>query len=152
MDDSPTDLHLPLADADYAALARFRSSLRSFLSFSEDAARTNGLTAQQHQAILAIRGLSSGRGMTVGDFARHLVIKPHSAVELLTRLEIAGLIERSVDDKDHRCVLVTLTERADRLLRKLSHQHVAELRRRAPELVSALRHLMELTHPAKGGP
>jgi DNA-binding MarR family transcriptional regulator len=152
MENSPPDLDPPLADADYAALARFRRSLRSFLSFSEDAARANGLTPQQHQAILAIRGLSGGKGMTVGDFARYLIIQPHSAVELLTRLEIAGLIDRSIDDKDRRRVLVTLTTHADRLLRKLSHLHMAELRRRAPELVNALRHLMEPAGPVKGGP
>jgi DNA-binding MarR family transcriptional regulator len=152
MEDTPADLDAPLADADYAALARFRRSLRSFLSFSEDAARTNGLTPQQHQAILAIRGLSGEKGMAVGDFAHYLIIQPHSAVELLTRLEIAGLIDRTVDDKDRRRVLVTLTMRADRLLRKLSHLHMAELRRRAPELVNALRHLTEPAGPAKGGP
>jgi DNA-binding MarR family transcriptional regulator len=151
MDDKPADLNLPLADADYVALARFRRSLRSFLSFSEDAARANGLTPQQHQAILAIRGLSDGKGLTVGDLARHLIIQPHSAVELLNRLETAGLIYRSADENDRRCVMITLTPLADRLLRKLSHMHVVELRRQAPELVGALRHLMEPADPAKGG-
>ena len=143
MDDSVADLNLPFADADYAALAHFRRSLRIFLSFSEDAARANGLTPQQHQAILAIRGLSDENGLSVGDLARHLIIQPHSAAELLNRLEDAGLIGRSVGEADRRCVMVTLTASADRLLRKLSQMHVVELRRRAPELVGALRQLTE---------
>jgi DNA-binding MarR family transcriptional regulator len=147
MDSDLADLNLSFADADYAALAHFRRSLRLFLSFSEDAARANGLTPQQHQAILAIRGLSDENGLSVGDLARQLIIQPHSAVELLNRLEGSGLIIRTVGAADRRCVMVTLTARAERLLRKLSHMHVAELRRQAPELVGSLRQLMEKGEP-----
>src|SRR5204863_5697741 len=81
MDNNLAELNLPFTDADYVALAHFRRSLRLFLSFSEDAARTSGLTPKQHQAILAIRGLSDETGLSVGDLARHLTIQPHSAVE-----------------------------------------------------------------------
>ena len=147
MDSDLAELNLPIADADYGALAHFRRSLRLFLSFSEDAARTSGLTPQQHQAILAIRGLSDENGLSVGDLARHLIIQPHSAVELLNRLEDSGLINRAVGAADRRCVMVTLTARAERLLQKLSHMHVVELRRQAPELVGALRQLLEKGEP-----
>jgi DNA-binding MarR family transcriptional regulator len=143
MDSDLADLNLPLGEADYTALAHFRRSLRLFLSFSEQVARANGLTPQQHQAILAIRALADENGLSVGGLARHLIIQPHSAAELLNRLEGAGLIDRSAGEADRRCVMVKLTARADRLLRKLSRMHVVELRRRAPELVGALSQLTE---------
>ena len=41
---------------DYAALARFRYELRKFQAFSKAAADQAGLTPQQHQALLTIRG------------------------------------------------------------------------------------------------
>lgn len=42
---------------EYEALAEFRYGLRQFLHFSEQAARAAGLEPQQHQALLALRGL-----------------------------------------------------------------------------------------------
>src|SRR5580704_10048231 len=89
-------------EKDYAALASFRRSLRSFLAFSEQAARQAGLTPQQHQAILAIRGLGSDKGMTVGDLANHLLLKHHTAVGLVDRLVRAKLVARTPDDRDRR--------------------------------------------------
>ena len=41
---------------DYEALARFRYELRKFQAFSKTAAIKTGLTPQQHQALLTIRG------------------------------------------------------------------------------------------------
>ncbi len=76
---------------DYVALAAFRRSLRIFLAFSEQAARAAGLTPQQHQAILAIRGFSEGAGIAVGDLAAHLLLKHHTAVGLVDRLVRARL-------------------------------------------------------------
>ncbi|HEY2034092.1 MAG TPA: hypothetical protein VGH02_10445, partial [Rhizomicrobium sp.] len=46
-----------LTPADYRALAEFRFLLRRFMAFSEEAARAAGLAPQQHQALLAIKGL-----------------------------------------------------------------------------------------------
>src|SRR3546814_4144671 len=67
-----------LADADYAALADFRHALRRFQAFSEAQAAEQGLTPQQHQALLAIRGAAPGTP-SVGDIAERLMLKPHSA-------------------------------------------------------------------------
>src|SRR5262245_24399526 len=132
-----------LADSDYRALAAFRRSIREFLSFSESAARENGLTPQQHQAILAIRGLSADGAMWVGSLAGHLMIQHHSAVELVDRLAQAGLIERSTATDDRRKVNVRLTDKAHALLEQLSRVHLIELRRRAPELATILKGLSE---------
>src|SRR5579871_4843783 len=127
-----------LADEDYAALASFRHSLRAFLAFSEAAAREAGLTPQQHQAILAIRGQASGHGMTIKELAAHLLLKPQTSVELVDRLELAGLVQRSRDDADRRRVLLILTDKANRILADLSAAHLAQIGRDGAQLVNLL--------------
>ena len=128
-----------LDQRDYATLASFRRSLRVFLAFSEDVARKAGLPPQQHQAILAIRGLAPEAGMTVNDLAEQLLLKPQTAVELVDRLEDAGLVRRERDEVDRRRVFLSLTAKANRLLEKLSTEHLAQIRRDAPELIALLR-------------
>ena len=132
-----------LDQQDYAILASFRRSLRTFLAFSEDAARNAGLPPQQHQAILAIRGLSPAAGMSVNDLAEQLLLKPQTAVELVDRLEDAGLVRRERDETDRRRVLLTLTAKANRLLEKLSAEHLAQIRRDAPQLIALLREVAD---------
>ena len=122
----------------YATLAAFRRSLRMFLAFSEDAARRAGLTPQQHQAILAIRGLAPDGGMTVHDLAAQLLLKPQTAVELVDRLEGAGLVRRERDEIDRRRVFLTLTAKATRILKKLTAEHLDQIRRDAPQLIALL--------------
>jgi DNA-binding MarR family transcriptional regulator len=46
----------PVSKAEYETLAAFRYALRQFLRFSEEAAQAVGLTPQQYQAMLAIKG------------------------------------------------------------------------------------------------
>lgn len=128
-----------MTQQDYAALAAFRRSLRVFLSFSEEAARKAGLPQQQHQALLAIRGFGADCGITVGDLARHLLLKHHTAVGLADRLVRARLVVRTHDEDDRRRVLLTLTAKADRVLTRLSATHLMEMRRNAPELVKLIR-------------
>jgi DNA-binding MarR family transcriptional regulator len=124
----PKEYAVQVTDADYEALAAFRRGLRGFLAFSEAQARTAGLTPQQHQALLAIRGRSS-RTLTVGELADDLILKPHSALELADRLVGAGLVNRNADPSDRRRVALTLTPRAEELLAALSAAHLAELER-----------------------
>jgi DNA-binding MarR family transcriptional regulator len=130
---------LSLDDSDYAALAAFRHSLRSFLAFSEEAARKAGLTPQQHQALLAVRGLVSEKGVTIGELASYLLLKHHTAVGLVDRLVQADLLVRTPDDADRRRVLLSLTPKANEALKALSAIHLAEIRRNAPQLVDLLR-------------
>ena len=73
--------------ADYQALSDFRYALRRFLAFSSDAAREVGLTPQQHQALLAIMGHPAAVAMTIGMLAERLLLKHHSTVELVDRLD-----------------------------------------------------------------
>jgi DNA-binding MarR family transcriptional regulator len=126
---------------DYVALARFRQSLRVFLAFSAQAARDAGLTPQHHQAILAIRGHAAPGGMTINHLAAQLLLKPQTAVELVDRLEKAGLVRRERDNKDRRRVLLTLTAAAETVLKGLSKAHLAQIRRDAPKLIELLKQI-----------
>ena len=84
-----------LSDADYVRLADFRYALRCFLEFSEIAAANEGLTPQQHQALLVIRGSPAGTA-NVRRLAERLRICHNTAVELAKRMEASGLIAREV--------------------------------------------------------
>jgi DNA-binding MarR family transcriptional regulator len=127
-----------LSHSDYERLAEFRHLLRRFLVFSQGAAEGAGLTAQQHQALLAIKGHAGGDAMTVSGLAERLAIRHHSAVGLIDRLEAKDLIRRNVSSADRRQVRIALTDEAERLLRSLSVAHRDELRRVAPLLRSLL--------------
>ncbi|UPJ45788.1 winged helix-turn-helix transcriptional regulator [Bradyrhizobium sp. 40] len=128
-----------MREADYAALAQFRYQLRTFLAFSEAAAQSAGLTPQQHQALLAIKGLAAPDGASVGDIARFLLIRHHTAVELVDRMAKLKLIGREADPNDARRVLVKLTAKGERKLRSLSRIHLDELSAAAPGLGKILR-------------
>ncbi len=126
---------------DYRMLADFRYAMRRFLRFSEAAAREAGLTPQQHQLLLAIKGFPGGVAPTVGDVAERLGVRHHSAVELAQRLEEAGLLARAHDEQDRRRVHLRLTAEAEQRLAGLSQSHLRELRRLRPvlaELVEAV--------------
>jgi DNA-binding MarR family transcriptional regulator len=135
-----TDQEISLAE--YQALAEFRYQLRRFLHFSEQAARAVGLEPQQHQLLLALKGLPEERLATVGELAERLQIQHHSTVELVNRLVDRNLIERTRDERDQRKVLINLTPYGEEVLRKLSLLHRTELRSTGPALVRALDALM----------
>jgi DNA-binding MarR family transcriptional regulator len=124
-----------IRDEDYAMLATFRYELRRFLHFSERAADDAGVTAQQHQALLAIRA-ASGAVMPIGALAERLMLRPHSTTGLIDRLQKLELVERFPADGDRRQVLVRLTPMGEKLLATLSEAHRAELRRLKPLLTS----------------
>jgi DNA-binding MarR family transcriptional regulator len=124
---------------DYRLLAEFRFVQRRFLAFSEAAARRAGLTPQQHQALLAIKGHDGAS--TVGDLARQLLIRHHSAVGLSNRLAAAALLKRTPDPRDRRRMTLSLTAKAERILARLSTAHRDELRRLAPTLRAILAEL-----------
>ncbi len=117
---------------DYRRLAAFRHALRRFLAFSETAARAAGITPQQHQALLAIKGADNPEDASVGFLADHLLLQPHSAAELVDRMVRSGLLRRGVSGADRRRVVLSLTPGAERVLQDLSADHIRELRQAAP--------------------
>jgi len=124
----------PLQHADYVRLADFRYALRCFLEFSEAAAAREGLTAQQHQAMLVIRG-SPDEQATISRLAKRLRIKHNSAVELAQRLEAAGMVTRQHAPDDARAVLLTLTLQGAGKIQVLAEAHRAELRQIQPGML-----------------
>jgi len=124
-------------------LGEFRYRIRRFLYFSEEAARQEGLEPQQHQMLLAIRVLAETSQPTIGLLAEHLLIRHHSAVGLIDRLEERGLVERVRGTTDRRQVRVRLTSAGEEKLGRLSLSHSEELRSSGPMLVEALRVLLE---------
>jgi DNA-binding MarR family transcriptional regulator len=127
---------LPLEKADYVALARFRGALRGFLRFTESAARAAGLTPQQHQLLLAVRGRPGKDWATVGELALELQVRPHTAVGLIDRAAALGLVLRAAAPEDRRRVRVALTRRGRDTLERLTQRNRRELRglRRALDL------------------
>ncbi len=132
---------MAISQADYELLAAFRAALRQFLSFSERAARAAGLTPQQHQALLALKGLARGECVTVGELAQRLGIKHHSAVGLLDRLAQRRYVQRTRDSADRRRVSLRLTARGESVLEQLTAAHREQLRRLGPEIHRLLRRL-----------
>ena len=135
--------------AEYRALAEFRYALRRFLAFSAAVARAAGLEPQQHQLLLALRGLPGGAEATIGALAARLGIRHHSAVELVDRMAARGLVRRARGASDRRRVLVRLAPRGHGLLRRLTLAHRAELRSIGPALVRALGRLVRAPAPAR---
>jgi len=136
--------------SDYEALAELRYQIRRFLSFSEQAARAAGLEPRQHQLLLGLKGLPAKARPTIGELAERLQIQHHSAVELVNRLSAAGYIRRARAGEDRREVLLSLTTRGEKVLRKLSLHHRAELRSAGPALVKALRRAMQGSRVSNG--
>jgi DNA-binding MarR family transcriptional regulator len=123
---------------DYAALAQFRYEIRRFLNFSETMSLSAGLEPQQHQALLALRGLPSAAEATVSVLADRMLLRHNSAVELADRLEARHLLQRVPSATDARQVLLQLTPRGNRALEKVSRPHRARLQTAGPLFISAL--------------
>ena len=123
-----------LTRGDFENLLAFRTSLRRFLHWSQTRARAAGLTPAQHQLLVAIKGHPGGQGPTIGDLASYLLLRHHSAVELVDRAAAAGLVERRSDAEDGRVTRVGLTADGEARLNKLATAHLDELRNLAPVL------------------
>lgn len=131
-----------LSGADYQVLAAFRYQIRQFLHFSEEVARKAGLNPQQHQALLALKGLPAGAEPNIGEIAAQLHIRHHSAVELIERLERTGFVRKRRGSGDRRRVRLETTARGEQVLEKLSLAHRAELESQGPDLIKALDHVI----------
>lgn len=132
--------------SDYQALAEFRYQIRTFLRFSQGAARAAGVETGQYQLMLAIKGMPEGVRTRIRELAERLHIQHHSAVELVNRLEAGGYVRRERSRDDRREVLLALTPKGERVLAELALHHREELRSAAPRLVAALKRLMPRGH------
>ncbi len=107
--------------AEYRQIAEFRHRIREFLHFSEKLARENGIEPQQHQLMLAVKGLPEGMRPTISSISARLCLRHHSTVELANRLVSHG----------------------EHLLRKLSVMHWQQLQAFGPALSDSLGAIVE---------
>ena len=128
---------------EYRQIAEFRYRLRQFLHFSEEAARARGIEPQQHQLLLAVKGLPTGTRPTITAVSSRLCLRHHSTVELVNRLVGRGVIARRHSDDDAREVLLELTPHGEQILRELHALHWQELQTSGPSLVESLRAIVE---------
>ena len=128
----------------YESLAALRHALRRFLNFSQDAARQSGLTPQQHQALLAIKGFPGRDYASITELAERLQLRHHSAVGLVDRLTRARLLHRTSSAADRRRVELRLTVRGEKVIEKLAAAHLEELRQFGPELDRLLDSITEV--------
>ncbi len=123
------DVHRALTSEMVERLARFRYQLRQFLRFSEKAARSAGLTPQQHQLLLGVAG-HTGRGWaTISELAEFLQERHNAVVGLVDRACRRQLVKKEPVVHDHRLVCVSLTPKGKRILNRLSALHRRELHR-----------------------
>jgi DNA-binding MarR family transcriptional regulator len=124
----------PLLKSQYETLAAFRYALRRFIHFSDEAAHGAGITPQQYQALLAIKGFPGRDTITVGELAERLQLRHHSAVGLVDRLVAEKLVVRAPSPADRRQVLLQLTGRGEKDLAMLATVHENQLKRIGPEI------------------
>lgn len=126
------------------ALSEFRYQIRKFLHFSERVERDHGLEPNQHQLLLAVKGFAGeGLGPTIGYLAERMRVRHNSAVELIDRMELHGMVHRRASEHDRRQVMVTLSDAGGQILRALAAQHVAEIQQAGPGLVAALQQVLK---------
>ncbi len=129
----------------YRQLADLRCAIREFLHFSEQAARENGFEPQQHQLLLAVKGLPPGVRPTITALSARLCLKHHSTVELINRMAERGVVTRRHSAEDRREALIELTPAGEEALEKLSILHWQELQKQAPALSHALNAIVKQT-------
>ena len=135
--------HKRVNKAEFETLAAFRYALRRFLHFSEEAAHSAGITPQQYQALLAIKGFPGREKVTVGELAERLQLRHHSAVGLVDRLVTERLALRVASELDRRRVVIQLTERGQSIVEEIASAHRSQLKEVGPEISALLSRLAD---------
>ena len=130
-------------------LAAFRYALRKFLRFSEQAARSFGVTPQQHQLLLGVAGFTSQNRATISQLAEFMQERHNSTVELAERAARRGLVRREHDPYDRRFVVVSLTARGEAVLAGLAKLHTQEIARLKVGLLASDKHTSSATMAKK---
>jgi DNA-binding MarR family transcriptional regulator len=85
--------------------------------------------------LLAVRGhREHALGPTIGDIARYLLVKPHTATELAARAARAGLVRRVRDPDDGRLSRLQLTTVGETKLAEITRPVLEEISRLRPAL------------------
>ena len=132
-----------LSQNEYEKLAEFRYQLARFLRRRKDAAREEGLQAQQYELLLAVAGLPENREPTIKEVAAQLRLEHHTVVELANRLEKRGYLMRTGSRLDGRAVLLKLTRPGRSVLDRIVRFSFSHLRAEAPTLIRSLRRILQ---------
>jgi DNA-binding MarR family transcriptional regulator len=124
-----------LSKEDYKAQAAFRHALRKFLRVSENNSRDAGVTPQQYQLLLAIKGMSNRDWATISELAKSLQILHHSTVGLCQRAEQIGLVSIKRDTDDKRQVRVYLTQHGEDILAAVATKNRNELEKLKEDII-----------------
>jgi DNA-binding MarR family transcriptional regulator len=148
---------MTLDQSDLEHLLELRTGLRRFLRWSEEQAKAAGLTAAKHQLLLAVQGHPDPDGPTIGEIAGYLVLRHHSAVELVNRAVKDGLVRRNPDPVSRSVVRVTVTPLGAAKLDALAEAHLEEIAHLAPTMRTLWRQLEHANngntpHPAARRP
>ena len=128
-----------VSEVDYAQLLSFRTALRRFLRWSDDAAEAEGVAPAQYQLLVVVKGLRGDVPPSIGQIAEQLLLRHHSTSELVHRAEESGLVRTRPDASDHRLIRAVVTTKGERMLAHLAQLHVEELSRLAPLIAGLVR-------------
>ncbi len=111
-----------LTKAEYEQLAMFRHSLRQLAYQTELEVRALGMTPQQYQVLLAIKGMPGREWASISEIAERLQIRHNAVIGLVNRAEARGLVRRGQDSDQHdrRVVQVHLTHSGEQVLALLA--------------------------------
>src|SRR4029079_7864056 len=72
-----------VSEVDYAQLLSFRTALRRFLRWSDDAAGAEGVAPAQYQLLVVVKGLRGDVPPSIGQIAEQLLLRHHTTSELV---------------------------------------------------------------------
>lgn len=141
VEQAETQNMLPLSDDDYERLAHFRHTVRQFSRQTELEGRRLGLTPQQYQLMVAIKGFPGRDWANISELAERLQIRHNAVIGLVNRAEARGLVTRqqNAEQFDRRIVQIHLTSEGEKALHVMASALQAE-RKRVQESLDALIH------------
>lgn len=107
-----------LSDTEYERLARFRHQIRQLFRHTELEASKHGISPQQYQMLLVIKGFPDRDWANISEIAERLQIRHNAVIGLVNRAETHGLVERhqDADRIDRRTVHIMLTPKGEHIL------------------------------------
>lgn len=111
-----------LTKADYERLANLRYALRRFARQTELEARRAGMTPQQYQLLLSIKGFPGRDWANITELAERLQIRHNAVIGLVNRAEEHQLVRRAQPDDttDRRVVQIHITPEGEVALQKMA--------------------------------
>jgi DNA-binding MarR family transcriptional regulator len=116
-----------LSKSHFEARSEFRYRLTCFMRFGEQVAQAEGITFAQYLLLLHVKGMPGRSWALVGELAERLQLRHHSTVELVSRCESLGLVERIRSEEDRREVQIHLTRGGERVVQRVAGAQTEEL-------------------------